>query len=152
MAVNPRNHGIAIGRLTRDPTVLKNVDGSHKVMFTLAVQNNFKSGPDKTKGTNFVAVEAFVSAGKEGLGVYDYMHKGDLIGVEYSVRSSSYERDGKTFYTQTLLVQSVDLMERKRTTDARHTKNDVKAQAADADPVPPIDEDDWDDEDAPLSF
>lgn len=129
MSTNIRNTGTAIGRLTRDPAVFANKDGSHKVMLTLACQDNFKSGADKKRGTNFVSVEAFVPAGK-GTGVYAYMHQGDLVGVEYSVRSSSYTKDGETQYVQSLLVQSVDLMESKKTTEARQAKNAAQVQAA----------------------
>lgn len=139
--MNLRNYGVAIGRLTKDPVSFTNSDGSRKVMLTIAAQDNFRSGPDKKKDSQFIEVEAFLSKDTKGDGVYGYMHKGDLIGVEYTVKSSSYEKDGKTVYAQSLMVQSVDLMEGKRTTDARQAKNAAAATDAAA-PAPAAEQDD----------
>ena len=134
--MNIRNHGVAIGRLTRDPKVFDNTDGSKKVMLTLACQDNFK-GKDGKKGTQFIPLTAFVSKDKDGLGVYAYMHKGDLVGVEYAVRTGSYtdENTKETVYTTELYVQSADLMENASTTQARAAQNAAGAVAPEAAPA-----------------
>ena len=120
---NVRNEGTVIGRLTRDITVFTNSDGSHKVLFTVAAQDNFKSGVDKTRKTQFVPLEAFVSKYSNGLGVYGYMHKGDLVAVNYTVKSSSYQdRSGQTRYTIALSVTSVELMESKAAAEERRVR------------------------------
>lgn len=41
---NIRNYGIVTGRLTRDPQVFENRDGSRKIKFTVAAQNHFTNG------------------------------------------------------------------------------------------------------------
>lgn len=134
--MNIRNHGVAIGRLTRDPKVFDNTDGSKKVMLTLACQDNFK-GSDGKRGTQFVPVVAFIPKDKFGLGVYAYMHKGDLVSVEYNVRSGSYEDANKeTVYTTELYVQSVDLMENAATTQARAAQAAASAAPAPAAEAP----------------
>ena len=133
--MNIKNNGIVIGRATKDPKFFTNSDGSKKVMLTVAAQDNFR-GRDNKRGTQFVPVEAFVPAGTNGLGVYDHIHAGDLIGVEYSVRSSQYEKNGETVYSIALQVQSVDLMESKATTDARAAKKAEGAPAAAPDELP----------------
>lgn len=136
---NIRNHGVAIGRLSKDVTVFKNKDGSCKVMLTLAVQDNFTS-KDGKKNSQFISLEGFIRAdkAKDNNGVYDHMHKGDMIGVEYSVRTNNYEKNGETVYGQVLFIEAVDLMESKRTTDARQAKNAVAQSGAQA-PAPAAD-------------
>lgn len=116
---NLRNSGRVIGRLTKDPVVFVNKDGSRKIMLTVAARDNFKA-KDGSTGTQFVPVEAFVPAGKKGNGVYDYMAKGHMIGIEYEVRNNNYkDKNGKDHYEISLLVQAVDLMEPKKTNTAQ---------------------------------
>ena len=112
---NLRNVGRVVGRLTKDPVVFTNKDGSRKVMITIAARDNFKA-KDGSTGTQFVPVEAFIPSSKKGNGVYDYMAKGHMIGVEYEVRNNNYTKDGKDHYEISLLVQAVDLMEPKKNT------------------------------------
>lgn len=126
--MNIRNYGVVEGRLVKDPVIFTNNDGSRKVMLTVAVMDNFKS-KDGKKGSQFVQLEAFVSAKQTGNGVYGYMHKGDLVGLEFTIRTNNYtDKAGNPVYSQVLLVQGVDLKESKTTTDARQAK-----AAADAD-------------------
>ena len=61
MSINPRNFGIAIGRLGRDPKVFMNRDGSKKILMSLAVRQNYK-GSDGKHGVDWVDLEAFVPA------------------------------------------------------------------------------------------
>lgn len=117
--MNIRNFGMASGRLTRDPYIAKNSDGSSKVLLTIAAQNDFKN-KDGKRDSQFINLEGFVPAGRE-LGVYNLMHKGDMIGVEYTVRTNNYtDKDGKPVYGQVLFIQSVDLKETKQTIAARN--------------------------------
>lgn len=117
--MNLSNYGIAEGRLTRNPVILNNKDGSRKVKFTLAVRDTFKNA-DGTKSSQFVSLEAFIRAGRETNGVYDMIHKGDLVKVRYTVKSSAYtDKDGNDVFCQSLLIQELQFGESKATTDAR---------------------------------
>lgn len=121
--MNIRNNGVVIGRLTKDPVVFTNKDGSKKVMVNVAAQDNFRNSKGE-RASQFVPLEAFVSNKQKGLGPYDYMNKGDLVGLEYTVRTNNYEdKNGQMVYDFVLFIQSVDLMETKKSADAR------KAQA-----------------------
>lgn len=112
---NVRNFGVILGRLVADPMVFDNADGSKKVRFTVAARDNFKTqGEYKSQ---FIPVEAFIPAGK-GLGVYEYTKKGSLVDLEYSVRTSVQEKDGEKRYFTNLLVQSVELLDAKKTETA----------------------------------
>lgn len=123
---NIRNNGTIIGRPTKDPVIFTNKDGSRKVMLSIAVQDNY-TGKDGKKNTQFVSLEGFVRADKPNNGVYDIIHEGDLIGVEFSVRSNNYQKNGEMVYSQVLFIEGIDLLESKVITDARQAR---KAEAA----------------------
>ena len=95
-----RNFGVVEGRLVREPAIFQNSDGSKKIKFTVAAQDNYKSTtPDgkKEKGSQIINLEAFVPAGRDKT-VYDLMHKGDMIGAQFSVRTNNYEKNGELIY------------------------------------------------------
>lgn len=136
--MNIRNCGTVIGRLTKDPVIFNNGDGSRKIMVTVAAQDNYKNANNE-RGTQFVALEAFVSNKSNGLGAFDYMHKGDLVGFEYTVRNNNYtDKNGNNHYGQVLFIQSTDLMESRKSQAARATANAASAAAdmPDADEEP----------------
>lgn len=131
--MNAQNFGIATGRLTRDPKAFANSDGSQKVMITVAVPNNYK-GKDGKRDTQFINMEGLVSKdrvkvenGETKLGVYDYMKKGSLVSVQYTIRTNPYtDKNGETQYPQVCFIENVNLLESKNVTDARQ-KNEAQA-------------------------
>ena len=125
--INMRNCGFAEGRLVRDPVAFENKDGSRKIKLTVAVADNYRSkdGSGKSvKNSQYIQFDAFVPAGKAaGKTVYDLMHKGDMIGIQYSVQTQAYAgADGETVYAQILKVETVDLKETRAATSARQAK------------------------------
>lgn len=128
--MNQRNFGILEGRLTREPAIWTNDDGSRKIAMTIAVRDNFLSGGERK--SQFPSVEAYIPASKADNGVYDHMHKGDMVGIQYSLRTNSYkDKNGEDVYNTVIFVENVDLKESKATTDAR-------AQAAATTVVDPV--------------
>ena len=106
-----------------------NGDGSHKALITVAVPTNYKDKDGKTT-SDYIQAEGFVPADK-GLGVYQFMHKGDLVEVGYAIKSKIYkDKDGKDVYDQVCKVNSIELLEPKSTTDARYAKALEEANAA----------------------
>jgi single-stranded DNA-binding protein len=141
--MNVRNYGVSTGRLTRNPQIFENKDGSRKVLFTIAVQDNFHNRQNQ-KNSQFLPMEAFISKdsfAKNGLGVYALMHKGDKVTVQYTVKTPSFEKDGQTEYKVSLVPETIDLLESKSVTEARAAANaEAGAQAAPAVPVVAEDE------------
>ena len=127
---NAANSGILTGRLSREPVFFPNHDGSMKVKTTIAVQDNFKSGPDKKRESQFLPIEQFLPASM-GKGAWANVTKGSLISAAYHCEANVYEKDGKTVYGGVnLVVDNVTYLETKATTAAR-----VAANAAAAQPV-----------------
>lgn len=127
MSMNLDNFAIARGRLTQDVTLLPNSDGSQKALVKVAVKNNYKN-KNGEYDTQFIPLEGFIKKG-DNPGVYALMHKGDLVAIQYDVRSSSYQKDGKTEYKTTLTIQQVTLCESKSVTDDRLARRAAEAAA-----------------------
>lgn len=131
---NTHNFGICTGRLVRDPQVFNNSDGSQKVLMSIATQRNFRNAQG-ARDTDFIPVEGFIPADvvKSGKSVYNLVHKGDKVTVEYTIRSSVYtDKAGKTQFSTALSIQNVTLEESKAVTDKRMADR-AAAEAAKAD-------------------
>lgn len=116
--INSANMKLGTGRLTDDPKVFPNSDGSKKIRFTLAEQDNYK-GKDGKRGSQFIPYEAFIAAGKTAE-VYNDMHKGDQIQVVATAKNNNYTPDGKDpVYGIVFQVETINLLESKTVTDQR---------------------------------
>ena len=116
---NLNNYGVATGRLTADPFVYQNTDGSQKVRITLAASDNYKNADGK-RSTQFLPFEAFIPA-ERNLGVFGMIHSGDKISIAYTVKNNNY-RDKSTnemIYGIVLQIEKISLEESKATTAAR---------------------------------
>lgn len=116
---NLNNYGVATGRLTSDPFVYQNTDGSQKVRITLAASDNYKNADGK-RSTQFLPFEAFIPA-ERNLGVFGMIHSGDKISIAYTVKNNNY-RDKSTnemIYGIVLQIEKISLEESKATTAAR---------------------------------
>lgn len=124
---NVRNSFQVIGRLTQDAKVFDNADGSKKVRFTLAAKDNFKSGTENEAKSQFIPVEAFVSANavkKNGIGRYGLIHKGDQVAVTGQIQNNNYtDKDGVNRYDLVLRIETLDLMESRTVTEQRAINN-----------------------------
>lgn len=116
---NLNNYGVATGRLTANPFVYQNTDGSQKVRITLAASDNYKNADGK-RSTQFLPFEAFIPA-ERNLGVFGMIHSGDKISIAYTVKNNNY-RDKSTnemIYGIVLQIEKISLEESKATTAAR---------------------------------
>ena len=94
--INMLNVGQVTGRLTRDPHIATNRDGSRRVFLTVAASDAYLSRDGK-RGAQFVPLEAFIPANR-GDGIYALLDAGSAISAAYSVRNNNYMIDGKMQY------------------------------------------------------
>lgn len=128
--INPGNFALTIGRLTDDIRVFANKDGSRKIRFTLASEDNHKDRAGN-RGTQFIPVEAFVSKTNTDNGIFDRIHKGDLIEAICTVKNNNYvDAQGVTQYQIVLFCENIKLLESKTVTDARLAGRATAANAA----------------------
>lgn len=126
--INTRNHGSALGRLAADPRFFDNSDGSRTVRFTVLVDQDF-TDRNGERGTDPVPVERFIPADRDN-GVFNMIHKGDLVEVSYRVTTDSYvDRAGERHFATKLIVSDVQMLESRKTATDRLAKR-VAAQDA----------------------
>lgn len=131
--INACNYGTVIGRLARDPQIFTNEDGSRKVLMTVMVRRNYKQ--NGTYQSDAVSLEAYLP--KEfNAPIYNMIHQGDQVAVMYTVRSSSYQKDGETIWAEAKQIETIQLLESKTTTDARLAARKAEASAAPVEAAP----------------
>lgn len=89
MALNLNNFGIVSGRLTKDPQVFQNADGSQKVCITVAARRNYVP-KDGAADVDYIDCEVFVPAG-DVLKVLNYLEKGTAVTIAYTQMKVFYE-------------------------------------------------------------
>ena len=121
--MNMNNFAVLSGRLTANPVKFDNKDGSMKVKFTLAVEDNYSTNGDKK--SQMIPVESFVKAGVDYTKTpYAALGKGDKIRVQTSLRDNNYtDAAGKKVYGMIVMIESLQFEESKAVTDARHAAN-----------------------------
>lgn len=129
--LNLSNYGIGEGRITKKPVMMDNKDGSKKVFVTLAVQDNFTSGSDKERKTQFINLEGFVPKDRKA-SVYEKLEVGDKVAIQYRVETPSYEKDGQTIYKTALVIENIQFKESMAEKTARQARHAADAAAADA--------------------
>lgn len=112
-----------IGRIASDLNL--NITGENKwTRFNLAVQRGKKNKEGQYEA-DFITITAW---NKPAELIVEYHKKGDLLGLEGTIRTGSYEKDGKTIYTTEILVNRLHFLPNK-------AKEETKSEAKDI-PVP----------------
>lgn len=137
--MNPRNNANVTGRLAGDPKVFTNADGSRKVAFTVFADHDYVTKSTGERGSDKVPVEAFIRKEVEGLGVYDFIHQGDLVRVDFKLAEEAYpsKKTGEMVYTLKASVEDITLLENKSVTQARLAKR-VAEQTSVAQAAQPV--------------
>jgi len=135
---NPLNFGALTGRVAQDIKEFPNADGSKVLLITLAVDNNFVSGPDRKAKTQFIPVRAFIAKSVDGRGSWDRVGKGDLTSVGTRIACEPYTKNGETVYPDpTIEVDGFpQFLESKTVTEARQARHAVAAPAAPVEETP----------------
>jgi single-strand DNA-binding protein len=99
------NNCTFIGNLTRDPDIRSSKDGTTIASFTVAVQRRYK---DKTTGkyeSDFIRCTAFRASAEL---IQKYFKKGSRIGIQGTMHTDSYEKEGIKIPTCECWVDSID--------------------------------------------
>lgn len=142
MAFNIDNNLNLTGRVeSQDMSkgLFKNKDGSRKLRFTLAVQDNYNT-KDGQPSKQDIPVEAFIPAsmvktdenGVESYGIYSTVRTGDLISIAGHIMDNNYaDADGKMVYGGILVrIDSLKHRESKSVSEARAQQKVAAAATA----------------------
>ena len=94
-----------VGRLVRDPDVRYTDEQKAIAKFSLAIDRPTKDGKKQADFPNCVAF------GKTAEILGKYCAKGKRVGIQGSIRTGSYEKDGHKYYTTDVVVDRLELMD-----------------------------------------
>ena len=92
------NNAILMGRMTKDPELNYTSGSKAFIRFNIAVN---RIG----EGTDFINCVAWEKTAET---IAEYFKKGQRILVQGSIRTGSYEKDGRTIYTTDVWVYKFD--------------------------------------------
>jgi single-strand DNA-binding protein len=124
------NQVILTGRLTSDTELQTTSSGINFVKATIAVDREFKD----TKGekvTDFFDITVWRQSAEF---ISKYAGKGDLVGVVGQLQKRSYERDGKNIWLTEVIVDKIQVLQRKEQDvkpEVKQVKKDTKPLATD---------------------
>jgi single-strand DNA-binding protein len=99
-----------IGRLGKEPEQ-RNISKDKAVtIFSVAVDNIWKSKGETKKSTDWFNVEAW---GKLGDICKKFLQKGQLVYVEGALRTDKYEHEGETKYFTKVIASKMQMLEWK---------------------------------------
>ena len=103
--MNVLNLVILVGRLTSDPELQKTSSDVSFTRFSLAVQRNYipKNGGG-VRETDFFSIVAWRHTAEY---ICKYLKKGNLMVVQGSIRTGSYEKDGTKRTTFDIIASNV---------------------------------------------
>ena len=117
------NRVCLIGRLTKDTELRATPNGTYTTSNTIAVNRNFKNANGEYDA-DFINIVAWRNTAEF---LCKYAKKGSLVGCEGRIQTRTYEdTDGKKVYVTEVLVEQVDLLEKKQ--ENRETNVETKQE------------------------
>lgn len=102
------NTAILNGRLVSDVNVRYSQSGMAFGSTTLAVQRNFKNKLTGEYDSDFIRISLI---GKTAENFANFFKKGNFVGVQGSIQTGSYEKNGQKIYTTEVLVDRFYFLE-----------------------------------------
>ena len=119
------------GRLSADPELRTTQTGTPVCSFTLAVQRNIKSGDEYP--TDWIDCVAWKGTAEF---ICKYFQKGQLIAVNGTLQTRSYEKDGVKRKTTQVAVQSAYFCESRNTfSGTQHRAPAARSALPDTSPI-----------------
>lgn len=119
------NNVSLVGRLTRDPDIRYTDGGLSIARFNVAVDRRYKS--DNQPTADFIGCIAF---GKTAEFVEKYFFKGNRIGLNGRIQTGSYEKeDGTKIYTTDVVVENVEFVESKSSSQQNNEPDNIPKAA-----------------------
>lgn len=113
------NSCVLIGRTTKDIELRRTGNGTAVASFTLAVNRDFKTNDGQE--ADFIQCVAWKKTAEL---LEQYVHKGDRIAVNGSIRTRNYEDShGRTVYVTEVLVNHVEFLETKNREQSNYNNN-----------------------------
>ena len=103
-----------IGYVGKDPETRLTSTGKKVTHFSLGITQHWKSDGKTKESTDWVYIEAWGQLGEIS---EQYLRKGSLAYVEGRLKIDRYEDKGETRYSTRVVVQQIQLLDRKVSED-----------------------------------
>lgn len=137
------NRVVIVGRLVRDPELIKTASDRSVVAFTVALDNRTTNNGEKS--TSYIPCTAWNSTAES---IAKFMKKGSLVGVDGHLNQRSYTaNDGRKVSVVEVIADSVQFLEKKNDSSVNSSttsNNDYNRQMPEDEPVEGIDASDDD--------
>jgi single-strand DNA-binding protein len=100
------NKSILVGRLTKDLELKRTNTNNDYIKFSVAVNRHYSNN----KGERQADFINCVAWGQTAKFIATYFEKGSMIGIEGSIQTGSYEKNGQRVYTTEVLVEHVEFV------------------------------------------
>lgn len=115
------NQIVIVGRLTKDPEVVKSEDGKERSQITLAVPRSYKNA-DGEYDTDFVDC---ILWGGVAENTAEYCKKGDIVGVKGRIQTNNYEtEDGEKRKSTQIVAEKVTFLSSRKEKEDDIEKSD----------------------------
>ena len=104
------NKAILMGNLTADPELRTTGSGIAVVSFTLAIDRRFKNSRGERE-TDFIRCEAWRQTAEF---ISKWFNKGSKLAIVGTIQTGSYEKNGQTVYTTTVVADEAYFVESRR--------------------------------------
>lgn len=115
------NRVCILGNLTREPELRSTSSGTAVLNFGVAV-NERRFNQQSQQWEDYAHFVDCVLFGKRAESLQRYMHRGDRVGIDGKLRYSSWESNGQKHSKLEVVVDDVDLLGGKRSTDQQATQ------------------------------
>lgn len=117
---------ILLGNLGKDPEIKYTPQGTPVARVSLATNERFKKGDkweDRTEWHNVILWARLAEIAKE------YLHKGSKISVQGSLRTRSWDDQGKKHYMTEIIVSELVMLDARKDAEAKATAAGAGAAA-----------------------
>ena len=112
-----------IGNVGKDPEIKTFASGNKVASITLATSERYKDrNGEQKEDTEWHSVQAF---GKLADIVERFVHKGSLLYLDGTIRTRSYEADGRTVYRTEILADHIQMLDRRENRPALGPDEDL---------------------------
>ena len=101
---------VLTGRLTADPELKTTTNGTNVTTFSIAVERSYRSGEERQ--TDFINIVAWRKTAEF---ITKYFKKGNLIGIEGTIKTRRYQdKNGNNRTAFEVIANNVQFVESKR--------------------------------------
>ena len=127
---NPFNNGTSVGNAAREPKIFEHANGGATVKLNVYARNTFKNKSTGKVESEIVELTGYVADAKN-LGVFGCIGAGDRVAVSYSLKTDNYtDKDGNKHYPLVARIDTVQLIDSKKESEARAARRENSADNA----------------------